>query len=229
MKYEDVMKKLKSFKDPWAIKGMSRYGINPKNNYGISVNRLRKMAKEMDSDHDFAQKLWSSGIRDARILACLLDDPEKVTEEQMDTWVKDFDSWDVCDLCCGHLFDKTDFAYKKAAEWSDNDEEFVKRAGFSLIAWLAVHDKEMDDEEFVKFFPVIEKAAYDERKYVKKAVNWALRQIGKRSLYLNDKALASAGRILNIDLKTAQWIANDAIRELTSEAVKGRLGVLDIN
>ena len=229
MNYEEIMKKLRSFKDPWAVKGMSRYGINPKNNYGISVNRLRKMAKELDTDHELADRLWKSGVRDARLLACLIDDPEKVTEKQMDNWVKDFNSWDVCDLCCGHLFDKTEFAYKKAFQWSENGEEFVKRAGFSLIAWLAVHDKDADDEDFIKFLTIIETAATDERKYVKKAVNWALRQIGKRSLYLNDKALATAGRILGIDLKSAQWIANDAIRELTSEAVKGRLGVLDIN
>jgi 3-methyladenine DNA glycosylase AlkD len=229
MNYDKIMKKLKSFKDPWAVKGMSRYGINPKNNYGISVNRLRKMAKEMETDHELAQKLWESGYRDARILACLIDDPELVTEKQMDKWVEDFNSWDVCDLCCGHLFDKTDFAYEKAFEYSEREEEFVRRAGFSIMAWLAVHDKETDDEEFINFLPVIEKIAEDERKYVKKAVNWALRQIGKRSLYLNDKALASAGRILQIDLKSAQWIANDAIRELTSEAVKGKLGVLDMS
>ncbi len=220
------MKKLRSFKDPWAIKGMSRYGINPKNNYGISVNRLRKMAKELGTDHDLAKQLWSSGIRDARLLACLIDDPNLVTEEQMEDWVKDFNSWDVCDLCCGHLFDKTEMAYKKAIQWSNSEEEYIKRAGFSLMAWLAVHDKDTDDDNFVEFLEVIEKAATDERKYVKKAVNWALRQIGKRSIYLNDRALATAGNILQIDQKTAQWIANDAIRELTSEAVKGRLGVL---
>ncbi len=226
MNYENIMKKLRSFKDPWAIKGMSRYGINPKNNYGISVNRLRKMAKELGTDHDLAKQLWSSGIRDARLLACLIDDPNLVTEEQMEDWVKDFNSWDVCDLCCGHLFDKTEMAYKKAIQWSNSEEEYIKRAGFSLMAWLAVHDKDTDDDNFVEFLEVIEKAATDERKYVKKAVNWALRQIGKRSIYLNDRALATAGNILQIDQKTAQWIANDAIRELTSEAVKGRLGVL---
>jgi 3-methyladenine DNA glycosylase AlkD len=224
--YNKIMKKLETFKDRWAIKGMARYGINPKNNYGISVNRLRKMAKEMKIDHELALKLWDSGFRDARILACLIDDPKLVTEKQMDKWANDFNSWDVCDLCCGHLFDKTEFAYKKAFEWSGSEKEFVKRGGFSLMAWLAVHDKDKDDEEFINFLPVIEGAATDERKYVKKAVNWALRQIGKRSVYLNDKALASAGRILQIDLKSAQWIANDAIRELTSEAVKGKLGVL---
>lgn len=227
MDYDTIMKKLKTFRDPWAVKGMSRYGINPKNNYGISVNRLRKMAKEFGTDHELAKQLWSSGVRDARILACLIDDPKLVNEEQMDNWVKDFNSWDVCDLCCGHLFDKINIAYEKANEWAASDEVFVKRAGFSLIAWLAVHDKEAENDMFIKFLPIIEKEASDERKYVKKAVNWALRQIGKRNILLNEKALETAGKILEIDEKGAKWIANDAIRELTSEAVMGKLHILD--
>jgi 3-methyladenine DNA glycosylase AlkD len=223
MEYEKILKKLKTFRDPWSVKGMSRYGINPKNNYGISVSRLRKMAKEMEIDHDLAQQLWDSGIRDARMLAILIDDPKLVTEEQMDRWVKDFNSWDVCDLCCGHLFDKTEFAYDKAIVWSAKSEEYIKRAGFALMAWLAVHDKDAPDEKFLQFLPVIEKEANDERKIVKKAVNWALRQIGKRSFFLNKNALDTAEKILVIDTKTATWIASDAIRELTSEAVIGRL------
>jgi 3-methyladenine DNA glycosylase AlkD len=226
MNYDKIMTKLKSFRDPWAVKGMSRYGINPKNNFGISVNRLRKMSKEIGTDHELAGELWSSGFRDARLLACLIDDPKLVTEEQMDAWVKDFNSWDVCDLCCGHLFDKTDIAYQKALEWSGKSEEFVKRAGFALIAWLAVHDKKAPDDEFEKFLKIIEREAKDERKYVKKAINWALRQIGKRNIILHDKALECAGRILDYEEKTAKWIATDAIRELTSEAVAGRLGIL---
>ncbi len=223
MDYEKIMKTLKSYRDPWSIKGMSRYGINPKNNYGISVSKLRKMAKDLPIDHQLAQKLWDSGIRDARMLAILIDDPKLVTEKQMDKWANDFNSWDVCDLCCGHLFDKTKFAYDKAVEWSGLEKEYVKRAGFSLMAWLAVHDKKAGDEQFINFLPIIEKEAIDERKIVRKAVNWALRQIGKRNIHLNEKALESAEKILEIDQKSSTWIANDAIRELTSEAVEARL------
>jgi 3-methyladenine DNA glycosylase AlkD len=229
MKVEEIIKKLKTFKDPWAVKGMSRYGINPKNNLGISVTRLRKMAKEIetgmeDNDkHELAANLWDSGLRDARMLACLIDDPKQVTVEQMERWVNEFNSWDVCDLVCGHLFDKTEVAYDKAEEWTKSDKVYVKRAGFSMMAWLAVHDKDSDDEPFLKFLKIIEDSALDERKYVKKAVNWALRQIGKRNIPLNIKAMSTAVRIHELESKTAQWIANDAMRELSSDAVQGRL------
>ena len=202
---------------------MARYGINPVNNYGVSVALLRKIAKEVGRDHQLAQRLWSSGIRDARMLAVLVDDPVKVSVEQMDVWVKDFNSWDVCDLCCCHLFDRTKFAYQKAVEWSGREEEFVKRAGFSLMAGLAVHDKKAVDEEFLKFLPVIRREAVDDRNYVKKAVNWALRQIGKRNINLNRKAVETAEEIRKIDSGGARWVSSDAIRELTSDVVQERL------
>jgi len=153
----------------------------------------------------------------------MIDPPEEVSEDQMEKWVKDFDSWDVCDQVCSNLFDKTKFAHKKAIEWSERTEEFVKRAGFALVAALAVHDKEAGDKEFLKFFPLIKRQACDERNFVKKAVNWALRQIGKRNLSLNKMAIQTAKELQRTDSKSARWIASDAIRELTSEAVRKKL------
>jgi len=223
MQYEDILKKLKSMSNPEAVKGMARYGINPMNNLGVSIYKLRSIAKEIGKDHDLALKLWSSGIHDARLLACFIDDPAKVTSEQMDSWTKDFDSWDVCDQACTSLFDLTPLAWTKIFEWAKRDEEFVKRAAFSLIAGLAVHDKKAGDKEFEQFSPLIKKNSVDERNYVKKAVNWALRNIGKRNLALDKQMIILSKEIQKIDSKSARWIANDAIRELTSEKVQKRL------
>jgi len=216
MKYDDVLKKLKSLSNPEAVKGMARYGINPKNNLGVSINKLRPIAKEIGKNHDLALKLWDSGIHDARLLACFIEDPAKVTSKQMDSWAKDFDSWDVCDQACTSLFDLTPLAWTKAFEWAECNEEFVKRAAFSLIAGLAVHEKRADDEKFEQLFPLIKKHSIDERNYVKKAVNWALRNIGKRNLALNKQMIKLSEDILKIDSKSAKWIARDALRELTS-------------
>jgi 3-methyladenine DNA glycosylase AlkD len=223
MQYRVILKHLKSLHNPEAVAGMARFGINPKNTYGISIPHLRKMAKEIGINHPLAQQLWSSGVHEARILASLIDDPRKVTEDQMEKWVKDFDSWDVCDQCCYKLFDKTKFAYKKALEWSKRDEEFVKRAGFTLIATLSVHDKGRNNKEFLKFLPIIKRESTDSRNYVKKSVNWALRQIGKRTLDLNGKAIKTAEEIQKIDSKPTKWIAADALRELTSEKIQKKL------
>jgi 3-methyladenine DNA glycosylase AlkD len=220
MNYNEILKKLKSLSDPKAVEGMARFGINPKNTYGVSIPEIRKLAKEIGKDHKLAQQLWSSGIHEARILAGLVDRIEDVTEEQMEKWVKDFDSWDVCDQVCMNLFDKTKFAYAKAEEWSKRKEEFVKRAGFALMASLAVHDKKSKDEEFLKFLPIIKRESTDERNFVKKAVNWALRQIGKRNKNLNKLAIQTAKEIQKIDSKTSKWIASDAIKELKSKASK---------
>ncbi len=223
MQYEEIINKLRSLANPEAVKGMARFGISAKNTYGVSIPNLRKMAKEIGINHDLAQKLWNSKIHEARILASLISNPEMVSEEQMENWVKDFDSWDVCDLCCGNLFDKTIFAHKKVLEWTAREEEFVKRAGFVLMATLAVHDKKAVDEDFIKFFPLMIKEATDDRNFVKKAVNWALRQIGKRNLSLNKKAIKTARKIKTVESKAARWIASDAIRELESESVQKRL------
>ena len=221
--YDEILKKLKSLSNPKSVEGMARYGINPEKTYGISIPNLRKIARETGKDHGLAQQLWASGIHEARILASMIDDPKMVTEVQIEKWVNDFNSWDVCDECCSNLLKKTVFAFMKAVEWSSSDKEFVKRAGFVMMACLAVSDKEAHDGQFELFFPIIKREAIDNRNYVKKAVNWALRQIGKRNLYLNEKATQTAREIAEIDAKSARWIASDAIRELTSQAVIERL------
>ena len=223
MQYKDIIEELKARHDTEAVKGMVRFGINPENTYGVSVYALRKMAREIGQDHVLAQELWASGIHEARLLASFIDKPEMVTEAQLESWVKDIDSWDVCDLCCSNLFDQTRFAYEKAVQWSESEEEFVKRAGFVLMAALSVHDKKATDEDFIKFLPLIKREATDERNFVKKAVNWALRQIGKRNLVLNTMAVKTAEEIQQINSKSARWIAADTIRELTGETVQKRL------
>jgi len=218
-----ILEKLKSLSNPTAIEGMAKFGITPKKTYGVSIPVLRKMAKEIGKDHKLALQLWDIDIRETRILASMIDEPDLVTEEQMEKWVRDFDCWEVCDQVCQNLFTYTKFAYKKAVEWSKRDEEFIKRAGFALMAWLAFKDKGADDVKFEKFLSVIKKESTDDRNYVKKAVNWALRQIGKRNLNLNKKAIEVTKEIQKINSKTAKWIARDAIRELTSEKTQERL------
>lgn len=220
---EHILDHLKSLANPENVAGMARFGISPENTYGISIPALRKIAKQVGKDHELAQALWGSGVHEARILACFIDELAKVTEGQMDRWAADFDSWDVCDQCCGNLFDRTPFAYQKVLEWSDHEQEFVKRAAFALMAYLAVHDKKAPDSQFEAFLPVILRESSDERNYVKKAVNWALRQIGKRSCYLNERAIEIAEEIKRIDSKAARWIASDALRELTSDKVQAKL------
>ena len=223
MNCKEIISHLKSTGKPENVEGMARFGINPENNYGNSVTYLRKYAKTIGKSHDLALELWETGIHDARILAPHIDIIDMVTEDQMQSWVKDFDSWDICDNACGHLFDKTEYSYKKAIEWSRRDEEFVKRAGFAIMAWDAVHDKKSNDEKYEDFLKIIKKEAVDERNYVKKAVNWALRNIGKRNISMNKKAIKTAQEIKKIDSKSSRWIANDAIRELTSEKIQTRL------
>ena len=223
MEYDDVLAKLKSLSQPNAIEGMARFGITPESTYGVSIPNLRKLAKEIGVSHSLAQQLWAENIRETRILASMIDDPKMVTEEQMDRWVKEFDYWEICDQCCMNLFEKTEFAYQKCLEWSPSEEEFIKRAGFVLMARLAVSDKKAADEEFERFLPIIKREASDDRNFVKKAVNWALRQIGKRNLSLNKEAVETAEEIQKMDSKSARWIASDAIRELTSKAVQERL------
>ncbi len=185
--------------------------------------RLNGLAKEIGKDHELAVQLWASGIREARLLACMVADHKATSEEQMEQWAADFDSWDVCDSCCGYLFDKTPLGYSKALEWSKREEEFVKRAGFALMAYLAVHDKKAPDEKFTQFLPMIKRESNDERNFVKKAVNWALRQIGKRNLRLNLAAIETAQEIKHTGSKSGRWIAADALRELTGDAVQARL------
>ena len=223
MQLEDILEKLKEMGDPKAVAGMARYGINPQKTYGVSIPKLRATAREIKKNRKLAGRLWASGIHEARILASMVDDAREVTAAQMEDWVKDFDSWDVCDQCIMNLFEKTGLAYDKAATWSEREEEFIKRAGFVLMARLAVSDKKAADERFYPFLSIIVREAADNRNFVKKAVNWALRQIGKRNLSLNSKALKAAQELQAIDSRSARWIAADAIRELTSVAVQTRL------
>lgn len=218
-----IIAELKSKAEPGNVRGMMRFGINTKGALGISIVELRKMARRIGKDHDLAQDLWKSGIHEARILASIVDTPSALTERQMESWANDFDSWDVCDQVCSNLFSRSSLAWRKAGQWARRDEEFVRRAGFVLMAALAVHDKGSPDSRFVRFFPLISAGCVDERNFVRKAVNWSLRQIGKRSLELNRRAVSEAERMLALDSKAARWVAGDALRELTGKAVQARL------
>lgn len=220
----EILTRLKSLGNPAAAEGMARYGINTDTAYGVSIPNLRKIARNTGKNRLLAEALWASGIHEARILAGMIYPPEAITDRQMEKWVCDFNSWDLCDQCCNNLFRKAENARRKAVEWSSRDEEFVKRAGFVLMACLAVHDKKATDPELLKFLPIITREAVDGRNFVKKAVNWALRQIGKRNLSLNQAAISTANEIKAIDSVAAKWIAADAIRELDSDAVQKRLG-----
>lgn len=220
---KEVLDKLMEKADSKQLEGMARYGMATGKRLGVSIPNLRKIAKESGKDHNLAVDLWKTGITDARILASMVDEPEKLTEKQMEEWVRDFDSWDVCDQVCMSLFEKTPLAWKKIYEWSTREEEFAKSAAYALIACQAWHNKEASDTEFIELLPIIKRGATDERNFVKKAVNWALRNIGKRNFNLNKAALKTAFEIRKIDSKTARWIASDAIQELESEDVKRRL------
>jgi 3-methyladenine DNA glycosylase AlkD len=220
---QEVLKKLKARARPDQLKGMARYGMTVERRLGVSVPDMRKIAKESGKDHELAIDLWKTGISEAEIVAAMIDEPEKLSGAQMEGWVKDIDSWDVCDQVCMNLFEKTPLAWKKILDWSGREEEFVKRTAFALIACLAWHDKDAEDERFIKLFTVIKRGATDERDLVKKAVGWALRNIGKRNRNLNKAAIKAAKEILCIDSKAARWIASDAIRELESKAVQRRL------
>lgn len=219
----DVLAQLDEIADSASVSSMARFGIKPDNAIGVSVPELRRLAKRIGKDHSIAKGLWDSGIHEARALATMIADPAQVTEELMESWVREIDSWDICDHCCGNLWDKTPFAYRKAREWSRRPEEFVKRAAFSLMAALAVHDKTATDNEFIKFLAIIKRSSNDERNFVKKAVNWALRQIGKRNRDLNGRAIGTAREIQRLQSKAARWIAADALRELTNEKVQSRM------
>jgi 3-methyladenine DNA glycosylase AlkD len=196
--------------------GMLRFGIDNERALGVKLPEIRKLAKVIKKDHDLALRLWDTRIHEARILASLVAEPKKVTPELIDSWTKDFTSWDVCDQTCGNLFDRTPYAIEKALEFSKHKEEFIKRTGFVLMAELSIHDKKAEDKVFIQFFPVIEREAWDARNFVKKAVNWALRQIGKRNETLHPLAIQCAERILLQDSKPAKWIGRDALRELTT-------------
>lgn len=223
MNLKEILDHMNSCANPDTRTGMARFGVPTTNALGISIPTLRRLAKQIGRDHQLALSLWETGIHEARILAGMIDVPDQVTESQMESWAADFDSWDVCDQVCNNLFRKTGFAYKKSLEWCTREEEYVKRAGFALAACLAVGDKKSGDVFFEQFFPHIVKQAVDDRNFVKKAVNWALRQIGKRNKRLHQMALETAHALRENTSPSARWIARDAIRELESQKIIARI------
>lgn len=220
---KDILARLEQEACPANLAGMARYGIDTANALGVNMPFLRQLARQYRKRHDLALELWGTGVREARLIAAMIDDPIQVTSEQMDAWAQDLTSWDLCDGLCSELLRKTPYAYAKIEQWSVREEEFVKRAAFTLMATLAVHDKAAGDETFMALLPIIERESTDERNGVKKAVNWALRQIGKRNLALNAAAVECAGRIREGNSRAARWIAADVLRELTAETTLQRL------
>jgi 3-methyladenine DNA glycosylase AlkD len=214
MTVEEVIDELKKHFNQRNIDGMARFGITSAKAFGVSTPLIKSIAKRIGKNHLLALDLWETGYYEARAIAMMIGDPKLITKSLMNKWVRDFDSWAVCDGTCLYLFCYTPFAFDKALEWCDRKEEYMRRAGFAMMAVLAVHDKKRDDKDFLNFFPLIKKYSTDERNFVKKAVNWALRQIGKRSSYLNKEAIILAKEIQKIDSKSARWIAADALREL---------------
>ncbi|HEX9614331.1 MAG TPA: DNA alkylation repair protein [Bacteroidota bacterium] len=219
----NILGRLRSLGSRRNVLGMARFGITSRKVFGVGATRLRMLAKKIGRNPELSLRLWNTGYLEARIIAALIGDPVRVTRAQMNRWAKDFDNWAVCDSCCGILFDKTPFAYEKAVFWSKRKKEFVRRAGFVLMAELAVHDKRAPDAAFIRFFPHIRRGATDDRNAVRKAVNWAVRQIGKRNIALHGKAIRLARDIRTIDSRAARWIASDALRELTNPKIRGRI------
>jgi 3-methyladenine DNA glycosylase AlkD len=205
--------------------GMKRFGINVGRAFGVSMVDIKAVAKEIANDHELAEALWQTGFHEARLLAGLVDRPRWVSEAQMDRWTGEFDSWDLCDQICGNLWDRTPYAAAKIRQWAADQREFVRRAGFVTLAWMAVHDKKAEDDTFLAYLPMIRDGATDSRNFVKKAVNWSLRQIGKRSAELHGPCLDLARELAASDDRTARWIGKDAERELESPKLMDKLGL----
>jgi len=220
---DEVLNMLRTKARPDQLEGMARYGIVGEKRLGVSMPGLRQIAKQVGKDHQLALQLWQTGIPEAMILASMVDVPGEATEQQMDQWVRDLNSWDVCDQACMNLFEKTPLAWKKIRDWSTREEEFVRRAAFALAACLAWHDKEAPDDRFLALLPVIKEGATDERRMVKKAVSWALRNIGKRNRHLHEVILQVVSELQDMDSRSARWIARDAVRDLSSDATRRRL------
>ena len=218
-----ALRELRALGEQRNIDGMARFGIRAKVVYGVAKPKMDELARRIGKSHDLALELWATGVHDARILAGMIDEPGNVSASQMELWVRDFDNWDVCDGTCCHLFVFAAPAWAKAAEWSRRKKEFEKRAGFALMAYLAHRDKSAPDAKYKRLLPSIEREAHDERNFVRKAVNWALRNIGKRNIRLNQEAIRAAERVRRQGSRSARWIAADALRELKSAAVQARL------
>lgn len=217
-----IINQLKLQRDSDNVKGMTRFGINPENALGISIPTLRKQAKEIGQNHKLALELWKSDIHEVRLLATMIDDYDKVTKTQMNNWVKDFNSWDLCDQCCNNLFRKTPFAVEYSFKWTKSKSEFIRRSGFVLMAVLAFHSKDMVNNDFLKYYPIILEHSDDERNFVKKAVNWALRQIGKRNKELHRDAIIISKQLIELESKSAKWIGKNALTELTSVKISAK-------
>lgn len=212
---EPILTKLRGWRSPENVSGMARYGIAVTDAYGVPMGKLRELARALGRDHLRALQLWETGNREARLLAAFTADLKKMTRAEMDRWANQFNSWDICDGCAIHLFRKSPFAWEQALKWARKKPEFVRRAGFVMIATLAVHDKRAPDETFLEVLPLLEETATDDRNFVKKAVNWALRQIGKRNPELRAAAIEVAERLASADNTSARWIGRDALRELS--------------
>ena len=219
MNTTEIIALLKAEAEPDFILKMQHFGVDTSNALGVRVPNIRKIAKQIGKNHPLAIELWKTNIHEARFVASMIADYRLFTEALFDTWVVDFNSWDMCDQACFNVLDKVPFAMNKIPVYATDEREFVKRTAFTLIAGMAIHNKKEDDAFFLPFLPIIEQQAYDERNFVKKAVNWALRQIGKRSEVLRLRALETAYRIEQQPSKAAKWIAKDAIRELTDEKI----------
>jgi 3-methyladenine DNA glycosylase AlkD len=220
---DEILGRLRALGDPANLPGMARYGIEVSNAFGVTIPALRTLAREVGRDHALALALWRTGAHEARILASMVDEPGRVSVRQMDAWARAFDSWDVCDQVCANLFDRTPYAIDRVHAWAPRPETFVRRAAFATIAGIAVHRRDIGDDDLRALVPLVESASDDDRNYVRKAVSWALRQIGKRNLTLNRDAVAAAERIRERGSRSARWIASDVLRELTGETVQRRL------
>ena len=226
MHFNEINAELHSLADPAVVRSLSRFGLPTKHALGISAPKLHALAKRIGRDQTLSLRLWTTGVHEARVLAALVGEPDHVTKRQMIQWAREFDSWGVCDACCAVLFVYSPHAMKMAFKWSRDKREYVKRAGFVLMASMAVHQKSLDNREFIPMFREIQMQSTDERWFVKKGVNWALRQIGKRNLHLNSLAIETATEIQSLKSRAARWIASDALRELRSDAVQRRLKAL---
>jgi 3-methyladenine DNA glycosylase AlkD len=226
VRVDEILEMLKEKADPSQLESMARYGISRDKRLGVKVPEMRRIARSIGRDQQISLALWETGIAEARIVASMVGEAKEVSSDQMDAWAADFDSWDVCDQVCMNLFDKTPLAWEKVREWSRRQEEFVKRGAYALIACLAWHDKDTPDERFIALLPVIVSGADDSRNYVKKAVSWALRNIGKRNRFLHQAALEVAQQLQGMGAKPAQWIGADTLRDLSSEAAHRRLARL---
>ena len=222
MTVNEVITELKALSTPEHYAKLSYFGIKDDKALGVKIPLVRELAKKIGKNHELALELWKTEIHEARLLASMIDDPKLVTENQFDSWVGDFNSWDMCDQCCG-LLGNTPFSLDKINEYSISEDEFVKRTAFVLICEQSVHHKDVDDKQFYHFLDLIEREAWDDRNFVRKAVNWALRQIGKRNEMLRLKAIETGERIMKQNSKSARWIAADALRELNDAKIIDRV------